>query len=166
MSAASIRPATEADLPAILDIYNHAVLNTTATYDHAPVSLASRQVWFAERTGGGFPVLVATDAVGQVLGWASYGSYRPRPGYSRTVEHSVYLAPEAQGQGIGGQLLAALIDHARAAGIHSMIGVIDASNAASLRFHERYGFFETGRLPQVGHKFGRWLELVLMQKLL
>lgn len=157
-----IRPATEADLPTILDIYNHAVLNTTATYDHTPVSLESRQVWFAERVGSGLPVLVATDEAGQVLGWASYGPYRPRLGYSRTVEHSVYLSPEAQGQGTGGRLLETLINHARAAGVHTMIGVIDADNVGSLRFHERYGFRETGRLPQVGHKFGRWLDAAFM----
>lgn len=160
-SSVTIRAATESDLPAILDIYNHAALNTTATYEHASVSLESRQAWFAERSSGGWPVLVA-ETDGEVLGWASYGPYRPRQGYSRTVEHSVYLAPTAQRRGIGGQLLTALIAHAEAAGIHTMIGVIDADNAGSLRFHEQHGFTETGRLPKVGHKFGRWLDTAFM----
>ena len=154
----SIRPATAADLPAILDIYNHAVLHTTATYDHTPVSLQSREEWFAGRQREGFPVLVAEDDGGAVVGWASYGPFRPKLGYSRTVEHSVYLSPAAQGQGLGGQLLEALIAQATAEGYHLMIGVVDAENDGSLRFHERHGFSEAGRLPQAGHKFGRWLD--------
>lgn len=162
LSMPQIRPATPADLPAILDIYNHAVLHTTATYDHTPVSLESRQVWFAERQAGGFPVLVGVGDGGEVLGWASYGPFRPRLGYSRTVEHSVYLAPAAQGQGTGSQLLEALIAQATADGYHSMIGGVDGENDGSIRFHEGFGFRECGRLPQVGHKFGRWLDVVFL----
>ncbi|MFC6590619.1 GNAT family N-acetyltransferase [Deinococcus lacus] len=157
-----IRPATAADLPTILDIYNHAVLHSAATYDHAPVSLESRAAWLAERQAASFPVLVLEGAAGQVLGWGSYGPFRPKLGYSRTVEHSLYLAPDAQGQGLGSLLLTALIEQAQAQGMHSMIGVIDAQNAASLRFHIRHGFDEVGHLPEIGHKFGQWVGATLV----
>ncbi len=158
----TIRPATEADLPAILAIYNDAVTKTTAIWNEAPSDLASRQVWFAERRRSDFPVLVADDA-GKVLGYGSFGEFRPFEGYRFTVEHSVYVLDEAQGRGIGKMLLKALIEEARRLGKRVMVGAIDASNYASLALHETMGFEETGRMPGVGEKFGKRLDLVLVQ---
>jgi L-amino acid N-acyltransferase len=157
----TIRPATEADLPAILAIYNDAVTKTTAIWNEAPSTLDSRRVWFAERRKGGFPVLVA-DADG-VSGYGTFGQFRPFEGYRHTVEHSVYVLDEAQGKGLGRMLLAALIEEARRMGKRVMIGAIDASNYASLALHETMGFEEAGRLPGVGEKFGQRLDLVLVQ---
>jgi phosphinothricin acetyltransferase len=157
-----IRPATEADLPAILAIYNDAVTKTTAIWNEAPSDLRSRQVWFAERRQAGFPVLVADDD-GKVLGYGSFGEFRPFDGYRLTVEHSVYVLDEAQGRGIGKMLLKALIAEARTLGKRVMVGAIDASNYASLALHDTMGFEERGRMPGVGEKFGKRLDLVLVQ---
>ncbi len=157
----TIRPATEADLPAILAIYNHAVTKTMAIWNEAPATLDSRHIWFATRRQAGFPVLVA-DADG-VQGYGSFGEFRPFEGYRHTVEHSVYVLDEAQGKGLGRMLLQALIEEARGMGKRVMIGAIDASNYASLALHETMGFEEAGRLPGVGEKFGKRLDLVLVQ---
>lgn len=163
-----IRPAVEADLPAILAIYNQAVLNTTAIWNESPADLENRSAWFATRRGAGFPVLVADDghSHGQVLGYGSFGEFRPFEGYRMTVEHSVYVLDAAQGRGIGRMLLAALIEEARYMGKRVMVGAIDASNYTSLALHETMGFQETGRMPGVGEKFGKRLDLVLVQKML
>jgi L-amino acid N-acyltransferase YncA len=159
-----IRPALEADLPAILAIYNDAVENTTAIWNETPVDLGNRRSWVAERTGRGFPVLVAERDL--VIGYGSFGDFRPFEGYRVTVEHSVYVAKDAHGQGAGQALLAALIAEARRMEKRNMIGAIDAANAASIALHAKLGFAEAGRLPGVGTKFGRPLDLVLMQKVL
>jgi len=163
-SPPSIRPATETDLPAILAIYNDAVENTTAIWNEKPADLANRKAWFAERTGKGFPVLVAERD--GVIGYGSFGDFRPFDGYRVTVEHSVYVAKEARGQGAGEALLAALVAEAKRMQKHNMIGGIDASNAPSIALHVKFGFEEVGRMPGVGEKFGRPLDLVLMQKVL
>ena len=151
---ATIRPATEADLPAILAIYNDAVMKTTAIWNEAPSDLESRHLWLAARRKAGFPVLVADED--GVQGYGSFGEFRP-------FEHSVYVLDEAQGKGLGRMLLAALVEEARRMGKRVMIGAIDASNWASLALHENMGFEETGRLPGVGEKFGKRLDLVLVQ---
>ena len=158
-----IRAAAEADLPAILAIYNDAVVNTTAIWNDDVVDLDNRRAWFAARGAQGYPVLVA-EADGVVLGYASYGDFRPFQGYRFTVENSIYVAAEARGRGAGAKLLAALIDHASAAGKHVMVAGITADNAVSLRLHERHGFVETARMPELGFKFGRFLDLVFLQK--
>lgn len=168
-SPPKIRHALETDLPAILGIYNDAVENTTAIWNETPADLSNRRAWFAERTGKGFPVLVAERAgtSGEsVIGYGSFGDFRPFEGYRVTVEHSVYVAKEARGQGTGEALLEALIAEARRMNKHNMIGGIDASNAPSLALHVKFGFEEVGRMPGVGEKFGRPLDLVLMQKVL
>ena len=160
-----IRPAVEADLPAILAIYNDAVANTTAIWNDQPVDLANRRAWFVGRVGQGFPVLVAEeDAL--VVGYGSFGDFRPFDGYRFTVEHSVYVAEGVRRRGIASALLASLEERARALGKHVMVAGIASDNDASLRLHERLGFTETGRMSEVGFKFGRWLDLVLMQKTL
>lgn len=163
-AAPKIRPATESDLPAILGIYNDAVENTTAIWNETPADLANRKAWFAERTGKGFPVLVAERD--GVIGYASFGDFRPFEGYRVTVEHSVYVAKDARGQGAGEALLQALIGAAARMDKHNMIGGIDASNAPSIALHVKFGFEEVGRMPGVGTKFGKPLDLLLMQKVL
>ena len=158
-----IRAATDADLGAILAIYNDAVLNTTAIWNETPVDLENRRAWLAARSKAGFPVLVAEEE-GRVAGYGSFGDFRPFEGYRVTVEHSVYVAADSRGKGFGAALLAALIDEARRLDKRVMIGGIDAANAVSIALHTKFGFAEAGRLPGVGVKFGRPLDLVLMQK--
>jgi L-amino acid N-acyltransferase len=160
-----IRDATEADLPDILEITNEAIANTVAVWTLAPTTLAARRDWFNDRRARGFPVLVAQGG-GSVIGFASFGDFRPWEGYLHSVEHSLYVRPEAQGRGAGKALLAALIDRATAMGKHVMIGGIEAGNAASIALHRRAGFEEAGTLREVGRKFDRWLDLLFMQKIL
>ena len=159
----TIRDATEADLPSILEITNEAIANTTAVWSIKPATLDARTAWLVERQSRGFPVLVA-DHDGSVLGFASYGDYRPWDGYLHTVEHSVYVHPDAQGQGLGRALLEALLERAEVQGKHVMVAGIEVSYAASIALHQRIGFEEAGQLRQVGRKFGRWLDLLFMQK--
>jgi len=157
-----IREATPDDVPAILEIYNQVVRDTTAIYDDKPSTLAQRRAWFEARQEAGFPVLVAEEN-GTVTGFASYGTWRARWGYRYSVEHSVHVQADHRGRGIGHTLMEALIPLAKKAGLHVMIGAIDAENEGSIRFHERLGFTVSGRYPEVAYKFGRWLNLVTMQ---
>jgi phosphinothricin acetyltransferase len=161
----TIRPAREADLPGILAIYNDAVLNQTSIWNDTQDDLAERHAWCEARTARNYPVLVA-ESGGDILAYASFGDFRPHQGYRYTVEHSLYVAPHAQRRGIGTLLLGRLIEEARTLGKHAMVGAIASDNLASLALHERFGFVETARMPEVGFKFGRWLDLVFMQKLL
>jgi phosphinothricin acetyltransferase len=156
--------ATHAD--GIAAIYNHAVEHTTAIWNEHLVDAADRADWLAARQADGFPVLVALDEDGSVLGYASYGPWRPFDGYRHTVEHSVYVREGLRGRGTGSALLTALLERARAQGIHVMIAGIDAENEGSVRLHERFGFTRVGVLPQVGTKFGRWLDLAFLQLVL
>lgn len=160
-----IRDAGPDDLDAVLSIYNDAVVNTTAVYTETPRTPEEQQAWFAQKRDAGLPVLVAVDG-GAVAGFASYGPFRPWPGFRATVENSLYVDPARRGQGIGGLLLAALVERGREQGYHVMIAGIDADNAASLHLHARAGFRETARMPEVGRKFGRWLTLVFLQRAL
>ncbi|WP_434558810.1 N-acetyltransferase [Pseudomonas sp. Z5-35] len=160
------RDARTADLPAIRDIYNDAVLNTTAIWNEQAVDLGNRQAWFSARQAQGYPVLVAVDAEDNVLGYASFGDWRPFDGFRHTVEHSVYVCRDQRGNGLGPLLMSALIERARAGGKHVMVAAIESGNAASIRLHERAGFAITGQMPQVGTKFGRWLDLTFMQLVL
>lgn len=159
----TIVAAGEEHLPGILAIYNHEVAHSTAIWNDVLVDLANRREWWRGRTGAGFPILAAV-AGGNVRGYASYGPFRPFDGYRQTVEHSVYVAEGARGRGVGRALLAALKAEARRAQMHVMIGGIAAENEPSIRLHRKLGFVETGRLPGVGRKFGRTLDLVFMQK--
>ncbi|WP_212628952.1 GNAT family N-acetyltransferase [Pseudomonas sp. KB-10] len=162
----SIVNAGEADLPGILAIYNDAVQHTTAIWNETLVDLANRRAWLAERTAAGFPVLVARDTSGEVIGYSSYGTWRSIEGFRHTVEHSVYVRADQRGQGLGPALVQALIERARAANLHVMVAAIESKNAASIRLHQRLGFVTTGQMPQVGRKFGRWLDLTFMQLIL
>ena len=159
----SLRDARPEDLPDLLAIYNDAVLNTTAIWNETPVDLANRQTWFGLRAAQGYPILVAVDDSG-VLGYASFGDWRPFEGFRYTVEHSVYVRGDQRGKGLGPVLMEALIERARAGGKHVMVAAIESGNAASIRLHERLGFVVTGQMAQVGVKFGRWLDLTFMQR--
>lgn len=161
-----VRDATEADLEGITAIYNDAVETTTAIWNETVVDVADRRRWFSTRRGAGHPVLVAVDEAGRVAGYATYGDWRAFDGYRHTVEHSVYVARSARGQGVGETLMRELIERGRAAGKHAMVAGIEAGNAVSIRLHEKLGFKRVGLLPQVGCKFGRWLDLAFLQLLL
>ncbi len=158
-----VRPATEADLPTILAITNDAIRHGTALWTITPATLQSRRDWMAERVADGFPVLVAERADG-VVGFGSYGRFRPHEGYAGTVEHSLYVDEASRGVGVGRALLQALLEAATGCGMHVMIGGIEAQNAASIALHERAGFTRSALLLQVGRKFDRWLDLLFMQK--
>jgi L-amino acid N-acyltransferase len=164
MEGPTIRLATLADLPAINEIYNRYVLNSTCTYDEEPTSAAEREVWFLGH-GPQHPITVA-ERGGEVLGWASLSPFRTRPAYRRTVENSVYVRHDRQRQGTGGALLTDSIDRARALGHHTIIAAIDQEQAASVSIHQRLGFEQVAMLKQVGFKFGRWLDVVYLQKML
>jgi phosphinothricin acetyltransferase len=158
-----IRDATEDDLPGLVAIYNDVIVTSTAVYFYAPVTLEDRAQWWRARGAQGYPVLVASDASG-VLGFSTFGDFRPFPGYRFTVEHSVHVRADCRGQGIGQDLVKALFPRAGALGKHVMIAGVDAANEASIRFHESLGFEKTGHLREVGHKFDRWLDLVFLQR--
>jgi L-amino acid N-acyltransferase YncA len=158
-----IRPATEADLAAITGIYEHAVRHGTATFELTPPDLAEMTRRFKALADGGFPYFVAV-LDGAVIGYAYAGPYRPRPAYRFTVENSVYLQPAIHRRGIGLQLLRRLIAACEACGYRQMIAVIgDSANAGSIGVHTKCGFQMIGTHPDVGFKFGRWLDTVMMQ---
>ena len=166
MSSLEIRPAAAADLPAITEIYEHAVRYGTATFELIPPDLAEMTRRFELLTEGGFPYLVAAFE-GGVVGYAYAGAYRPRPAYRFTVENSVYLQPAIHRRGIGMQLLQRLIAESEQRGFRQMIAVIgDSANAGSIGVHTRCGFQMIGTHPDVGFKFGRWLDTVMMQRAL
>jgi phosphinothricin acetyltransferase len=160
-----IREAREVDVPALLAIYNHVILHTTAVYTYEPQTLSARQSWYAEKLASGYPVYVAEEA-GQVVGFSSYGPFRAWPAYKYTIENSVYVTEEQRGKGVGKLLIRPLIESAHARGFHAIIAGIDASNDASLRLHASFGFLEVAHFKQVGYKFGRWLDLKFMELLL
>ncbi|THD63348.1 MAG: N-acetyltransferase family protein [Bradyrhizobium sp.] len=166
MSALEIRPATEADLPFVTEIYDHAVRYGTATFELIPPDLAEMTRRFGVLMDGGFPYFVA-ELDGRVIGYAYAGAYRPRPAYRFTVENSVYLLPAIHRRGIGLQLLQRLIEECETRGYRQMIAVIgDSANAGSIGVHTRTGFQMIGTHPNVGFKFGRWLDTVMMQRAL
>lgn len=162
----TIRPALREDVPAILEIYNWAVLHTTATADYETQTLEQRIQWFESRVSKGFPIFVAADSEDQVLGWSSYGPYHTRHGYRFSVENSVYVSHLHQRKGAGRKLLAALIEHARGNNVHAIIASIDSANEASIRLHAAYGFEQVALMKQLIYKFDRWLDVTYMELLL
>ncbi len=158
--------SVERHAPAILEIFNEAIVNSTALYDYQPRSEQSMQAWFETKRRGNFPVLGLEDRDGTLLAFGSYGTFRAWPAYKYTVEHSIYVHQDHRGRGLGGVVMRALIEAARQRDVHALIGAIDAANSASIALHERLGFRHVGILPQVGFKFGRWLDLALYQLLL
>lgn len=163
----TIRPATEADVAGMLEIYNAAILFTTASYHYNTLTLDDWHTWFAGKQAGPWPVFVAVDAADAVVGWSTYGPFRGAwIGYRYTVEHSVYVAEGLRGQGIGKQLLQPLIDHARSQGMHALIAGISADNTISIRLHRAFGFVQVAHFREVGYKFDRWLDLLFFELLL
>ena len=158
-----VRDATLEDAGDILTIYNYAALNTMAVWTDGAVDLDSRREWIRARQQAGYPILVAMKGR-DVVGFASFGDFRPWPGYRHTVENSVYVDERHHRAGIGRSLVAALIERATTMNKHTMIAAIEAANTGSIGLHASLGFAEVGRMPEVGCKFGRWLNLVLMQK--
>jgi len=165
MAQVTIRAARENDLPQILDIYNEAILNTTAVYDYTAHTLPMRQAWFAAKQADGFPVLVA-ELEGQVAGFASLGTFRHWDAYRYTAENSLYVASSYRGQGVGQLLLTHLLATAQAMNLHAIVAGIDADNQVSLHLHRKHGFQEVAHFRQVGYKFDRWLDLKFMQLIL
>jgi phosphinothricin acetyltransferase len=151
---------------AILDIFNEAIVNSTALYDYRPRTLASMADWFDLKAAGAFPVIGAADDNGVLLGFASCGTFRAWPAYKYTVEHSVYVHRDHRSRGVGRSLLQALIGRATGQQLHVMVGGIDVGNVASIRLHEQLGFTHAGTIRQAGFKFGRWLDLAFYQRLL
>ncbi len=160
-----IRDATMDDAEAIRTIYNDAVINTTAVFDYVPREPQAQRDWLQMKVDQKLPVLVAEDA-GMVVGYSSYGQFRPWPAFLYTVENAIYIAPDRRGQGIGQKLLAAIVDAAAKNGRRTMVAAITAENAASLHLHEKLGFERTGLIRDSGWKFERWLDLVFLQRML
>jgi phosphinothricin acetyltransferase len=164
MPSIIVRPVATADLPAITAIYADAVLTNTATFEVDPPGLAEMESRVETMIKAGYPCLVA-DSEGKTVGFAYAAAYRTRIGYRHTVEDSIYLAADARGQGIGGALLRELISRCERAGFRQMVAVIgDSANQASIRLHTAAGFRPAGTLADVGFKFGRWVDTVLMQR--
>ncbi|EKE68094.1 GNAT family N-acetyltransferase [Gallaecimonas xiamenensis] len=148
---------------AILAIFNDAILHSTALYDYQPRTQADMDQWFADKAAHQYPVLGLEDDSGALMGFASYGPFRPRPANKYTVEHSLYLHPGHRGKGLGKVLLKAIIDAARGQQYHVLVGGIDAANEASKALHLKLGFVHAGTLTEVAFKFGRWLDLAFYQ---
>lgn len=158
-----VRPATEGDLPAIQRIYNHAILNTVATWDLEPWPDERRLAWFEEHSGDrSQPVLVA-ELEGEIAGFAYLSEYRPKVGYRHTREDTVYIDERFHRRGVGRALLHALIEDARHLEVHVLLAVIEASNEASIALHREAGFVVAGHMHQTGRKFGRWLDSMIME---
>ena len=162
-----IRDATVDDIDAITDLFNALISTTTVAWRDEPSTVEEQRTWFLERQRLGFPTLVADDD--GVIGYACWSSFRGGerfPGYRHTVEHTIHVRADRHRQGAGRLLLSALIARARENDIHVMVAGIDSDNQPSIALHEALGFVEVARMPQTGRKFGRWLDLVLMQLIL
>lgn len=161
----TVRPAEEKDLPEILVIYNDIIVNTTAVYDYEPHTAAMRKQWWDTKKEQGFPVFVAEEE-GRVVGFSSIGPFRAWAAYKYSVENSIYVATDVRGKGVGKLLMRPLIDAARKLEMHTILAGIDASNEASIRLHEWFGFKEVAHFKEVGYKFDRWLDLKFLQLVL
>jgi len=150
----------------ILALFNDAIIHSTALYEYSPRDLDDIENWFKLKATHNFPVLGIEDNDGQLLGFISYGSFRPYPANQFSAELAVYVQPQAQGRGIASRLMAALIEHAKANNIHTLIAAIDEDNKASIALHEKLGFELAGTLKEVGFKFDRWLNLCFYQLIL
>jgi phosphinothricin acetyltransferase len=150
----------------VLEIFNDAIVNSTALYEYKPRTMETVRSWFESKATGNYPILGSVTGDGELMGFGSYGPFRHFPAYKYTVEHSIYVAPKFRGQGIGRGLLEAVIARAREQNYHVLVGAIDAQNAASIALHRKCGFLHAGTVRQVGFKFGRWLDLDLYQLIL
>lgn len=157
-----IRKGTEKDLPGILEIYNDAILNTTAVYTYAPFSMDYATHWYQEKVHAGWPLLVDVENC-RIAGFATYGAFRDWPAYKYTIEHSIYVHPDFRKKGIASQLMKSLLTIANESGYATVVAGIDGSNAASLLLHQKLGFRKVGEISNVGYKFQRWLTLDFYQ---
>lgn len=157
-----IRCAKKEDLNAILAIYNDAIINTTAVYTYKPQTIDERIAWFETKQRNHEPIFVFEEN-GSVLGFATFGSFRPQPAYQYTIEHSIYVDASARGKGIASQLLQRLIVEAKAKGYRTLVAGIDASNEASIKLHQKFAFKHAGTLTNVGFKFNQWLDLAFYE---
>jgi len=162
-----IRDATDADLPAIRDLYNALIATTTVAWRDDPTTLDEQADALALRRREGYPTLVAEDE-GEVIGYTCCTTFRSDrfPGYRHTAELTVHVLADRHGVGVGSALIEALVDRSRAIGLHVLVAAVDADNDASIRFHERLGFTQVARMPEVGRKFDRWLTLVLLHRII
>jgi phosphinothricin acetyltransferase len=167
-TAISIRDATDADLPAVLEIFNREVVASPYLYVETPLTLDDRRAWLEQHRTAGLPIVVATppDDAARILAYATISTYRPSSGYRFTGEVSVYVAPFAQRGGVGSRLVRYVCDDARARGLHALVASIDADNAPSIALFERHGFAEVARLAEVGRKFGAWRTQLLFARTL
>lgn len=159
-----VRAATEADLPAIRRLFNALIPTTTVAWRDDLADEAEMAAWFADRVAAGDPVLVG-EVDGEVVGYTCWGSFRRHPGYRHTRELTIHVDEGWHGRGVGRALIDALVDAARAAGVHVLVAGVDADNTSSIAFHEALGFEIVARMPEVGRKFDRWLDLVLLQRI-
>lgn len=160
-----IRAAHNGDVQAIMEIYNYAIMHTTAVYDYEPHTIEMRQQWFDTKKQQGFPVFVAEEG-GEVIGFGSLGPFRAWAAYKYTVENAIYVKHDAQGKGIGRLLMEPLINASKELGIHTIVAGIDADNVVSIQLHKKFGFTEVAHFKQVGWKFDKWLDLKFMQLIL
>lgn len=154
---------TEEYASQILEIFNDAIINTTALYDYNPWTMETMRVWFENKRMHNFPVIGLVDDSGKLMGFGSYGQFRIRPAYKYTIENSLYVHRDYRGRGLGKILLAEIIEHAKRQQFHCIIGVIDAENTVSIGLHESFGFKNVGTFKEVGFKFGKWLDAAFMQ---
>jgi L-amino acid N-acyltransferase len=166
MSLTLIDCTPDAHAAAVRDIFNDAILNTTALYDYQPRSHETVLAWFGAKAKGAYPVLGAVNEAGELCAFASYGPFRAWPAYKYTIEHSVYVHPAWRRHGAARLLMTQLVERATAQQYHVMIGGIDADNEASIALHQQLGFRHAGTITHAGYKFGRWLDLAFYERLL
>ena len=158
----NIRNAKKENVPSILEIVNYEIKNSTVLYDYKERAYEFQLNWFLNKSKEKMPVIVA-EKEGEILGFGTFGIFRPWDAYQHSVEHSIYVHRKSRGQGIGKLLLTELINTAKKDGFHTMIAGIDASNEKSILFHKNFGFDEIGTFKEVGYKFDKWLDLTFMQ---
>jgi L-amino acid N-acyltransferase len=150
----------------ILEIFNDAILNTSALYEYKPRTMETMKTWFATKGANRFPVVGAVNDAGELIGFASWGTFRAFPANKYTVEHSVYIHKDHRGKGISLELMNAIVTRAREAQLHTLIGGIDTANKVSIALHEKLGFVHAGTFKHAAFKFGRWLDLAFYQLIL
>jgi phosphinothricin acetyltransferase len=164
MEGPSVRPAAEADLPALTDIYNHYVVNSAVTFDVRPFAPEERREWFSEHAAAGRHRLIVAEENGRVIGYASTSRFRPKPAYDTTVEASVYCRPDLVRRGIGTMLYRALFQSIAGEDVHRIVAGVALPNPASIALHERAGFHQVGVFSSVGRKFGRYWDVAWFER--
>ncbi|MDD3319999.1 MAG: GNAT family N-acetyltransferase [Paludibacter sp.] len=162
----TLSPCTEQQFPEILDIFNHAILNSTALYDYKVRNMKIMEAWYADKKEDKYPIIGAFDENNILLGFATYGMFRARPANKYTVEHSVYVRADKRGLGLGKILLQTIIKKAEEQNFHVLVGVIDTANTVSIKLHENEGFMQNGIIKEIGFKFGKWLDAAFYQLIL